>query len=353
MIRIVNWLLTRKCNLKCDYCAIVKNYDNKPPEYPDLNHYFQNEMTTRDVIEGIIRFHQHNPDAFHIFYGGEPMLRKDLSEIITFCNDMDIHYTIISNNTEEIQPLIKNLLKECEQIRGFTASVDPVIFSKNTMLVSVDRIRKSRQGIESLLELKKYIKDVVAEITVMKENEDSLYSLVRMLSDNGINSDITFIDIAKSPYYDFSNITDENLLVQQSGTLREQMTKLLQSDLDIHMKEALIPEMWKILPSEMNCGIDRNLHNVSVDADGTIRLCLRIRGVFTPQMVNLKNLFMTTGQINPIAHGAIKRDKIDLCKKCNHTCQLMSNIIEENNMSPETLVHLDRRKSTTEENKDG
>ena len=90
MIRIVNWLLTRRCNLKCDYCAIVKNYEGKPNEYPDMAHYLQNEMTTSDVIDGLMKFQQHNSDIFHIFYGGEPTLRKDLPAIITFCNKNNI-----------------------------------------------------------------------------------------------------------------------------------------------------------------------------------------------------------------------------------------------------------------------
>ena len=349
MIRIVNWLLTRRCNLNCDYCAIVKNYDTIPMSYPRMHHYIIHEMSTQDVIEGLEKFKQHNPNAFHIFYGGEPLLRKDLHSIITFCNNEDIHYTIISNNTEEIQPLIKKLLKKCGEIKGFTASVDPVLVGKHP---SYDRIRKSQEGFASLVELKKHIKDVVAEITVMPETEVNLYSIVRMLTDEGISSDITFVDIAKSPYYDFSNVVSPKELVQQSSSLRNHMQQLIDSDLDIHMKEVLLPEIWKILPSEMDCQINRSLHNVSVDADGTIRLCLRIRGIFTPDMVTLKNLFMGGGRINPIAHGAIKRDKMDLCKKCNHTCQLMSKIIDDSNIGPSSLVHLDRR-TAMEENKDG
>jgi MoaA/NifB/PqqE/SkfB family radical SAM enzyme len=309
MIRIVNWLLTRRCNLKCDYCAIVKNYEGKPEEYPDMRHYFKNEMTTSDVISGLKKFKKHNPDIFHIFYGGEPMLRNDLPDIINYCNKEDLHYTIISNNTPLVQSMIMRLMDKTDKIKGFTASIDPVLSSERTNL---DRVIKSQEGFESLLQMKKYVDDVVAEITVMKENEEFLYKLVDFLSHQGINSDITFIDIAKSPYYDFSNITDENLLVGQSDELQNQMLRLIESDLDIHMKETLLPEIWSILPSNMDCHIDRSLHNVSVDADGSIRLCLRIRGIFAPKIVNLQNLLMPNGEINPIAHGAIKRDKIEL-----------------------------------------
>ena len=341
-IRIVNWLLTRKCNLKCDYCAIVKNYEGMPEEYPPMSHYVKNEMTTSDVIEGLFQFKEHNPDAFHILYGGEPLLRKDLATIISFCNREDIHYTIISNNTLEILPLIIKLKQNVEgKIKGFTASIDPVFFDESQ---SEDSIRKSLQGFASLKAMKDDVEDVVAEITVMKHNQQYLYQLVQMLTDHGINSDITFVDIAKSPYYDFSNIYDRELLVGPSAMLADQFQKINDNDVDVHMKNVLLPGMWGTLPSNMDCEIEKNLHNVSVDADGTIRLCLRIRGVSAPKLVTIKDLFDQDHNVSPIAHAAIKNDKKMYCKLCNHTCHLMSKYIDQNNLSPDDLVHLDRRK---------
>ena len=349
-IRIINWLLTRRCNLKCDYCAIVKNYPGKPKEYPDMSHYIRNEMSTEFVIDNLERFQLHNPDAFHIFYGGEPLLRKDLADIINFCNDQDIHYTIISNNTEEIIPLIDKLVKDVKgKIKGFTASVDPVFFasidsSEKMDDVSEDRVIKSLAGFENLKRMKSVCDDVVAEITVMKHNQKYLYKLVALLSEAGINSDVTFIDIAKSPYYDFSNISDESLLVGQSPELAEQFQNLSDdSSLDIHMKDILLPEIWQILPSDMDCEIDKGLHNISIDADGSLRLCLRIRGTLTPGLVSLDTLFNEKNEVHPVALSIISSDKRKHCNLCNHTCQLMSKIINEDNLGPEDLVHLDRR----------
>lgn len=341
-IRIVNWLLTRRCNLKCDYCAIVKNYEGMPDEYPPMSHYIKNEMTTSDVIDGLTKFKEHNPDAFHIFYGGEPILRKDLATIINFCNREDIHYTIISNNTLEIQPMISKLKMDVDdKIKGFTASVDPVLFHNNE---SEDSIRKSLQGFANLVAMKDSIEDVVAEITVMKHNLQHLHKLVEMLTKHGVNSDITFIDIAKSPYYDFSNVSDSDLLVRPTAQLADQFQKISDDDLDVHMRRVLLPAIWDILPSNMDCGIDQNLHNVSVDADGSIRLCLRIRGTHAPNLVTLKNLFDVDNNISPISYAAIKTDKRKYCKLCNHTCHIMSKYIDQNDTSPDDLVHLDRRK---------
>ena len=343
MIRIVNWLLTRKCNLTCDYCAIVKDYKDMPRQYPNMKYYHKNEMKLGQVLKGLDKFYTHNPDAFHIFYGGEPMLRKDLSKIIEYCNIKNIHYTIISNNTPQVQPLIKKLIDECGEIKGFTASVDPSFNESAT----TDRVIKSIHGMKNLIALKKYINDVVAEITVMKHNVSHLYELVKELTDNGINSDITFVDIAKTPYYDFSNISDRSLLVHQTAQLADQFEKIHKGNLNVYMQEVLLPAMWDNLPSNMDCEIDKRLHNVSVDADGSIRLCLRVRGTWTPGIVNLENLFTDFGEISLVAHSAIKRDKKDYCKLCNHTCHIMSKYIDDNESGPEDLVHLDIREGTT------
>lgn len=343
-IRIINWLLTRRCNLSCNYCAIVKNYRNKPADYPDINHYIKNEMSTEYILNILTLFKKHNPDAFHILYGGEPMLRKDLPDIINFCNDNDIHYTIISNNTPEIQPLIKKLFENTDYIQGFTSSVDP-IFNSNESL-GYDRVTKSIEGFKQLVEIKKQgrIKDVVAEVTVMKHNVHHLFDLVETLDLQGINSDITFIDIAKNPYYDFSNISDEKLLVTKDDA-ETQLTMLFKSDLDIHMKDILLPKIYRALPSNMDCKIDEKLHNVTIDADGSVRLCLRIRGILAPSQLKAEDLFNKNDikQISPFAHMCIIKDKEEYCKLCNHTCQLMSQIIDSEESEVKGLIHQNKR----------
>jgi len=343
-IHIVNWLLTRRCNLKCDYCAIVKNYDNKPKEYPDMDYYLRNEMTTDYIIGALNLFKSHNPDAFHILYGGEPLLRKDLAEIINFCNDNNIHYTIISNNTPEIQPLFVKLFNKVKYIQGFTSSVDPIFNSNED--VGKDRVLKSIEGFKRLKEIKDagLVKDVVAEITVMKHNVQHLYDLVKTLSDVGINSDVTFLDIAKNPYYDFANTSDPNLLVSREEAFLP-LRNLIESDFNIHMKYKLLPLIYGTLPSNMDCGIDKKLHNVTIDADGSVRLCLRIRGILAPTQLKVQDLFIKTDikKVSPFAHMCIAKDKEEYCQLCNHTCQLMSKIIDEENSSPDELVHSDIR----------
>ncbi len=225
-IQIVSWLLTRRCNLKCSYCAIVKDYGLKPVKYPDMKHYTEKEMSTEYVIETLKKIKLHNPDAFHLFYGGEPLLRRDLSEILNFCNENDIHYTIITNNSDDIQPLIQKLLHEVEYIQGLTSSVDPMILN-DYATPEDDRYKKCIAGLERLKNYTGVIKDVVAEITVDNNSIDNLYTLVKMLTEAGINSDITTVDVAKTPYYDFSNVTDESQLVQRDQHVKDIFQKII------------------------------------------------------------------------------------------------------------------------------
>lgn len=343
-IRIVNWLLTRKCNLQCDYCAIVKNYLGKPQGYPDMAHYIQKEMSLDRVIDGLRRFKYHNLNAFHIFYGGEPLLRKDLPIIVNFCNKENIHYTIISNNTPQIQPMIKRLFEETDYVAGFTSSVDPIF---NEIGVNEDRVKKSIEGLQRLKEIqaKGNVQDVVAEITVMNHNQHLLHQLVSELSKEGIYSDITFVDIAKTQYYDFSNVWDEDMLVKPTFELAAMLIDMMKDDsLLIHMKEVLLAQMFNTLPSNMDCELEKGVHNVTIDADGSLRLCLRIRGNATPDLYSLENMFDDKYDLESTLPGVIAYDKDVLCKLCNHSCLLMSKHINDSDGDGENdLVHMDKR----------
>lgn len=338
-IQIVNFLLTRRCNLHCSYCRISRDY-RKPGEYPDLQHYIKNEISTTRVIEFLYNLKRHNPDSFIIFYGGEPLYRKDLPEIINYCNDNDINYTIITNNSKEVQPLLKKLFNKTKFISGLTSSVDPILYDPSA---TGDIYRKSKEGLENLIKFKSSVKDLVAEITVTPNTINYLIPLVRELTKNGISSSITFVDIAKSDFYDFSNITDEDLVVNPTRKTLD-ILKELYSDqsLDIHMRDQLLlfPD---ILPSNLDCKIEENIHNISIDADGSIRLCLRIRSVLTPNYFNTENIFTDNNSIDKNLINTMKEDKKLFCKKCNWTCMLMSNLVNQNKKLTLDLIHIEKR----------
>jgi MoaA/NifB/PqqE/SkfB family radical SAM enzyme len=337
-IQIVSWLLTRRCNLKCSYCRISTRYAS-PKEYPGMNHYYDNEMPTHRVMETLNKLKEHNPDVFILFYGGEPLLRKDLFMIINHCNTLKLNYSIITNNSDAIQKDLKYLFDNTDYISGLTSSVDPLIFSNAS---SGDILSKSLSGLKRLFALKGKVKDLVAEITVDNNSIDYLYQLVKMLSNDGINSDITFVDIAKSEYYDFSNVTDESCLVQKNDKVKDILNRIIDEKLDVHMSETLLPLLYDSLPSNLDCEIEKNVHNLTIDADGSVRLCLRMRGVMTPKVFDkVEHIFIHGGELSPLLKQWLAHDKEKYCKKCNWSCMIISKLAKHDLNG---LLHLDKRK---------
>lgn len=341
-IQIVSWLLTRRCNLRCDYCRISRDYE-RPPEYKDktLKYFHNNEMKTEDILEALRRLKLHNSDCFSIFYGGEPALRSDLSEIIGYCHKESINYTIISNMTDNSKRVIDKLIEDHGYLQGLTASIDPIIMEEYNNVIG-DVYKKTFNGF-SLLKYKGKVHDLVAEITCSNDNLKNLYPLVKKLTDSGINSDITFVDISKSLYYDFSNVTDDDLLVYKSAELREIINRIIDEKLDVHMRDILLPAIYNILPSNLDCKIEDDVHNITIDADGSVRLCLRIMGCATPENFNLLNFLDENGKMHENLKDMLTADKARYCKLCNWSCPLMSNLLSKNEGDIESLLHSERR----------
>lgn len=330
-VHIANILLTRRCNLKCDYCNIVKNYVDMPESYPPMKFYTKNEISGTRWIEIIKRLYNNNKNIFLILYGGEPFFYDDLGMILDFCNKNDISYTVISNNTDGVQEKIFSIYEELGPYRGFTSSVDPVILSAGNQVGDI--CAKSRSGLGRLSYMKErgMADDVVAEITVTKESIIYLYDVIYELSCRGIYSSITVIDDQKSSYYDFSNVLpNQDQMIEKDSGIREQFDKILErckSDrLKIHIP-GLLNKLYDVLPSNMRCDIYKDIHNVTIDSDGTFRLCLRIRGVNSPTL-ELGQVISSSGEIQP-KFKEFQRQDYKLCKGCNWTCMMMSKIFSD------------------------
>lgn len=323
-IQICTLLLTRKCNLHCGYCGI-SNKDIGP------------EMPLYYISNLVSRLKLHNPDMFFIIMGGEPLLRDDLPQIVQLFNEYNAHYTIISNNTKELESRRRRLFQSVE-VKGYTASIDPIILADPLDLTHEERdfYKKSIEGFEALLKVRHLVKDLVGEITVTKRNVKFLYETVKMLTVNGICSDITWIDIAKTDDYDFSNVKDPNQLLQIRDVLPQISNIMMDNTLNIHMKEKLIPRIVEDLPSRMDCELEKGIHNITIDADGKLRLCLRIRGW---GYMDARDCINEDGNLHIATYPELILQKKALCKGCNWTCMQMSKLITESPGETANLIH--------------
>jgi len=147
-----------------------------------------------------------------------------------------------------------------------------------------------------------------------------------MLSSEGITSDITVLDIAHTNAYDFSSVEDSTYLVPKESWINDIFQTLKASDYKIHMKNELMDVLYDILPSNGKCDIDKSLHNMTVDSDGKLRLCLRIRGNHVAKF-DASEIFNENGHFSDsfdMAYLALKSEYITLCKGCSWTCPHMS-----------------------------
>lgn len=80
------WLITNACNLRCEFCFGA--FGKRAPD----------ELTTEE-IKTILKDFARSGVASVGFLGGEPLLRRDIFEILDYTSDLGISPAIISNGT--------------------------------------------------------------------------------------------------------------------------------------------------------------------------------------------------------------------------------------------------------------
>src|ERR1035437_38427 len=96
--------LTKRCNNHCLYCYMAEG-----PSAQDCERDRSSEMSTREVTEIIAKLCDEAPVQSIALSGGEPLLREDLPEILSFIRSKGISAIVITNGTlltpERIAPL--------------------------------------------------------------------------------------------------------------------------------------------------------------------------------------------------------------------------------------------------------
>lgn len=83
--------LTQRCNNQCLYC--YNPWRSKKHDYP------AGELSTTEVKNIVIKLQEENPVESIGLSGGEPFLRSDLPEIVSFIRQRHINPVIITNGT--------------------------------------------------------------------------------------------------------------------------------------------------------------------------------------------------------------------------------------------------------------
>ena len=224
MIKVANWILTRRCNLSCLYCRIGKDY-LAPPEYPPLSYFIKNEMPTAYIIEGLSRLHKNNPDMFHIFYGGEPLLRDDLEDLIKECNHLGIKPCISTNaillSEERAKSLFEAGLRSIQiSIQGDCSEVHDLITN------NPGSFKKAIEGLRNSI---KVFPKVDVTIVCLKSNWRSIPKLYKLLSNLGLRGAFRVLRFMCYSY----DMLKELILPKQYIWLSNQLYSLENSNIKI------------------------------------------------------------------------------------------------------------------------
>jgi radical SAM protein with 4Fe4S-binding SPASM domain len=138
-LMITSWRATGACNLNCLYCNV--NADMKPS--PD-------ELTTEEALCLVDQVYEFGSEWFGL-KGGEPLLRKDVFEIIGHARDLGLKVCLLTNGCfvdgEILDNLVKNDVYTSVSIDG-PEMIHDAIRGKGSHKAALSAIKKlSKTGI--------------------------------------------------------------------------------------------------------------------------------------------------------------------------------------------------------------
>jgi MoaA/NifB/PqqE/SkfB family radical SAM enzyme len=263
----VEWLLTRRCDLKCDYCKIRDNSSLKGVELDYL-----------DVIDGVEYIHKRFPGVPIIFFGGEPTVLDWLPNLVDYCEKIGLKYAVISNSRRILsdEEYFERLIQA--GISNWSVSMDEI----PTGVVNTRTPHHKVKGEAGFLALKKFqehgVKDLVTCTTVTKHNIDKLPELVKFLSSHGIWSITTPLQLGGNGY-DYSKgsksdqCTDEKKIREISGELYRMARSgkyLMHNHPDFYAS-------WEIHFTKLDWKCSHKT-GLTIDADGSLKRCVDKKG---------------------------------------------------------------------------
>ena len=104
-LRLIAWEVTRSCNLACKHCRAEAHLEPYP-----------GELSTQEAKELIDTFPQTGSPII-IFTGGEPLMRKDIFELVTYADSKGLRCVMAPNGTllspENVQKIKASGIQRC------------------------------------------------------------------------------------------------------------------------------------------------------------------------------------------------------------------------------------------------
>lgn len=255
----VEWLLTRRCNLKCSYCRIR-----------DPKSLRGEELTYEQVIAGVDIVRRLFPRVPIIFFGGEPTVLDYLPDLVKYCEDNDVKYAVISNGVRVMkdEKYFQRLVDA--GISNWSVSIDSL-----SDLAEGDSQVKSNTGFQSLLKFREVgVRDLVSCITVTNRNIREVPSIIEKLSKNGVWGITTPLQMGDMTF-EYSGFDKDLQVVSQLEVyeVSQELFHMARSGRYLMHNAPEYYQYWTkyFIRQDWKC---TNKSCLTVDADGTLKRCV-------------------------------------------------------------------------------
>lgn len=237
---IISWNITKKCNLNCAHC------------YRDAGSAARNELTTPEAFDLIDEIEKSGFKML-ILSGGEPLIRKDVFEIIKYASDKKLKIMLGSNGTLITDTVAKKCLKAGVARLGI--SVDSIDKKKHDDFRKYPgSFKKTLKGIENL---KKANVPFQIHTTVTKNNINEIQDITSFAEKIGAKAHhLFFLVLTGRAAHDAALNMGSNAILEQISAeeqerlLRNIIRGMKNGKIKIEVKPTCAPAFVRIAKKE-------------------------------------------------------------------------------------------------------
>jgi radical SAM protein with 4Fe4S-binding SPASM domain len=172
---VVSWNLTYRCNLACEHCYLDAGPGKvKLPAFAD-----RSELSTEQCCRVIDEIAAFAPECVTILTGGEPLLRRDILEIVRYGVAKGL-WVVVGTNGVKITENLARILAQ-EGVRGLALSLDALDPQRH------DAFRRVRGAWQNTVEGAKILTRAglpfIVQTTVGAHNRDELEAIAAFAHD--------------------------------------------------------------------------------------------------------------------------------------------------------------------------
>jgi MoaA/NifB/PqqE/SkfB family radical SAM enzyme len=264
----LHFYLTRRCNLSCRYCYVKDNT--------------KKELSTEEVNKAIDKLDELGIGAI-AFFGGEPTLRKDLCDILTYANKRGFFTYFTTNGT---------LLKPDYVKRIGDTGIDFIELSLDS-ISAFDESRKDftrgKGALELLIEARKeYGFGLKTHAVITRKNLDSIIETIRVVDDLKIPLTVGLVN--RNMYNDAPE--DQTLYFNDDESkekLKETVDKIIelkQQGVRLMDPVGYLEGIKEYVDGKTDWVCQAGRYFFSVDSDGSVQLCTGLK----PYSVNILDI---------------------------------------------------------------